>query len=64
MTKNKTTTHAIELWVETPEEYSANDVIKEIDSDLSFYWGNSDDDETRFRNEWKIRSIEPFGEFG
>ena len=59
MTNNKTTTHAIELWIETPEGISTIDVINEVAGECQHVWGNADDERSYLR-EWKMTSIEPF----
>ena len=57
MTNNKTTTHVIEIVVETPEDYFGMDVAKEVAGECEFVWSNADG-ERSYLQEWNVVSAD------
>ena len=49
--------HLIEILVETPINTLGKDVADDVDSELQFHWGNSDQ-EMQYRQNWKVRRCE------
>ena len=56
MTNNKTTTHVIELVVETPEDYFSVNVAKEVAGECEHVWCSADG-ERSYLQQWNVVSV-------